>query len=187
MNFIRKIHFSIAFLGLININCFAQVTSGDVSFVNTINSPLEYIANQFYENVQGLDTCCLTALGSAKFTIHNNGKIDNIMVSVGIPIYIASYLKEAIYSSARYWKIDKGYKSVSVIIPLLIAPSSLCNRENIKDDILTSSANIFTYEGGYKVVKRYDYFKKAEGIANGLILSPLLIKGKITDVFQNNK
>lgn len=174
-------------LVLLGIDGLAQVdTKKTIHFTDSTGSPLSFMANRFYERAKGLDTCCLFATGSAKFTIRKNHKIDQVEVSLGIPTDIAATLKEVIIASSAYWTLDSPTRSVTVIIPLIVTPSSLCDRANRKDDSFASTANMLLYEGTYGRVSRSDYYKKATGSEFGLVLSPLLVSGPTNDVYKNS-
>jgi hypothetical protein len=176
----------LAWLILLGTNGLAQVdTKKTIHFTDSTGSPLSFLANRFYDRAEGLDTCCLFAIGSAKFTIRKNHKIDQVEVSLGIPTDIAARLKEVIISSAAYWTLDPPTKSVTVIIPLIVTPSSLCDQANRKDDSFASTANMLLYEGTYDRVLRSDYYKKATGSEFGLVLSPLLIRGPTNDIYKD--
>ncbi|WP_155297358.1 hypothetical protein [Spirosoma aerolatum] len=173
----------------ITLTAFAQ-QNGPFSFSSTVEStigttsPMEFIGEQFYKRATGLDTCCVFAIGSAKFTVHDK-KIDNISISVGIPNYLSPILQESIQASASFWELKKPYKVVTIILPILIYPAKICSAENYQDSILSSSANMLIYHDEHKIndVKRYNYRHLAKGAETGTILPPLLIKGQTIDVY----
>lgn len=173
-------------LMLCSIDGFSQINYGpNLVFSEPTKSPLAFIAEQFYDRVQGLDSCCLLALGSVKFAVSKNSKIDSVSVSTGVPKNISAALQEAVLASANHWKLTGKSKGVTVITPFLIGPSSLCKKENVKDDIYTSAANLLSYEGEYSPVKVDNYYKKAKGAQLGLVLPPLLIRGRTNDLFYS--
>lgn len=161
-----------------------QIKARKVIKEDTSQHILRIIADGFYSRAdKTLDSSCVFALGSAKFRVYDTHRIDSVMVSLGIPSYIAEPLKEAIYASASQWKLEKGIKSIQVVVPLFIAPSMLCKEEDRQDNILGTAANMFVYQGEYNPVPLSSYWLRARGKENGLILSPLLIRGRTTDVY----
>ena len=180
-----KLHILICFL-LVSTRVFPQYKiSKDLLFVDSTNTPLEHITNQFHDRVEStIDTSCLQAFGSVKFTVYNKG-IKSVFVSVGIPKFIANPLKEAIEASGALWRLNGKRKEINIIIPLFILPSSLCRIENYQDNLLTTMANFVVYEGKPEPVLRRDYLKKAKGAEEALILSPLIIRSGIIDVYKS--
>lgn len=150
-------------------------------FVDSSKTALEFIADEFYNTAHRLDTCCLYAFGSAKFTIASNDKIGSVKISAGIPKNIAIHLEAAIQSTLYHWKINGNYRHISIIIPVFIAPSNSCKKENYKDDILSSAAAMFNYEDSYKNVRRNNYYKIAKKVESGIIFPLLLIKDPFND------
>jgi len=184
INHFMKVY-AFAYLMLFSIRGFPQTNcSPNLDFFEPNKSPLAFIADQFYDRTQGLDSCCLLALGSVKFAISKNSRIDSVSVSMGTPKSISTALKKAVLASANHWKLTGKSKSVTVIIPFLIGPSSLCKKETVKDDIYTSAANMLSYECHYGPVKADSYYKKAKGAEVGLILPSLLIRGRTIDVYD---
>lgn len=145
---------------------------------------MEFIGEQFYKRATGLDTCCVFAIGSAKFTVHDK-KIDSISISVGIPNYLSPILQESIQASSSFWELKKPHKVVTVILPIFIYPAKICSAEKFQDNVLSSSATMFIYQDEHKIkdVKRYNYRHLAKGVETGTILPPLLIKGQTIDVY----
>ncbi|GAB4008369.1 hypothetical protein GCM10028808_14310 [Spirosoma migulaei] len=162
-----------------NVYSFSATTSSSVT-----TSALEFIGKQFYDRAKTLDTCCLFAVGSARFTVHHK-KIDNILISIGIPEHIGLTVQEAIQASSPFWKLRQPSQEITIILPIYIFPSPICNTKNYKDSIITSSANMMVYQDQYKIkgVKRYNYLSMARGIEMGYLLPPLLIKGTIIDIY----
>ncbi|MBN8824769.1 MULTISPECIES: hypothetical protein [unclassified Spirosoma] len=183
-------YFIFYYLTFITLNAFSQQKeiysfSAVTESFRVITSPLEFIGDQFYDRAKGLDTCCLFAIGSAKFTVHDK-KIDNILLSVGIPQHLSPILQESIQASSSFWEVIAPQKEITFILPVYIFPAIICDRKNYQDSILSSSANMLIYHDEHKIndVKRYNYRHLAKGVETGTILPPLLIKGETTiDVY----
>lgn len=168
---------TIFLLILSSTGCFSQPKYAvDVIFKDSTRTPLSFIRDDFFAKIKNLNTNCLYAFGSAKFTIHSDERITDIQVSTGIPDFIAKQLRESIISTLYFWSLKNKYTQATIIIPIFVAPATACRVEQHQDSIYSSAANMFNYISTHTFVRRDEYYKKAKRTETGIIFPMLLIK-----------
>ena len=154
----------------------------NLEFIHTELRPSQYIYREFFKlhqeslkdhTIGSLDSVCVFAFGSIKFTVTANARISNILPSVGIPVSLLERLKRAVKSSEGHWKNRKG-EDIDCILPIMIFPASMC-----PDDrpflMLQSGAQMLKYKGEYIIFPNTHFYDYNVDMAEGVILSPIML------------
>lgn len=168
----------------------AQVQSKIEFVLKDMRSPLIAISQEYYKHPLAPDTTCELALCSVKFRLIRSGWADSIQFSVDTPMAIRIPLADAIKETAQYWRLHQS-EPVNVIIPLTIFPSPLCSKEHRRDIGVRTASRMFLYESKTVLndleLRAIKYLQCAEGQVEGIIYSPIVIAGKITDVYMDSR
>jgi hypothetical protein len=98
-----------------------------------MNDPAELIQRNYRPDKQELYKLCLNSVAFVKFSIGEQGDVENITVTKGTPSAIANALKEAVTATNGYWTpklVDgKPVPSDPFIMPLVYFYDLNCNSE----------------------------------------------------------
>ncbi|MEZ0485322.1 hypothetical protein [Fibrella aquatica] len=171
------------FVSVLSLTCSGQ-TRSNVRFLHPDGqSALERIAMSYYEHPLAPDTTCIEAFCSATFIILRSSQIDSIQFSPGLPVNILRPLTDAILDNAEFWALDQTLP-VRVVIPLYVVPSGLCAEQYRRNVYYQTASQLFNY--GTPLTDRVhtsNYLHKANSTIEGLILAPMIVRGKVGDVF----